>query len=268
MIEPRSGDPEGSAPAGPSSAGLRPAAGLKGRRKDERALTYSSATIAGGDHAAGDDLGVNSAIGVTVGLQQRFRNRHVARGRVRIDIGRGASHDALHHLEPGCRRWRASGRSDRIRARPASPTHAGCRESAADAPAAPTAFSSSATLARLMIETTLRGTSEKLWPSREQHLGRSAQFIGKIFREKRFDRRAPFRSSAGRLARPLFVLADRQRMAGVVVVAAQRRQALVAHQHQEAGLRENIAALPGRSPIGPFSMAYAGRPAGSGRASA
>ena len=42
----------------------------------------------------------------------------------------------------------------------------------------PTIVSIAATLARLMIETTFRATSEKLWPLPTRTFGRSAQFLG------------------------------------------------------------------------------------------
>ena len=98
---------------------------------------------------------------------------------------------------------------------------------------APTASSSAATDARLMIEITFRATSEKLWPSARSTLGgprnSSAQYSAK-------NRSMAARPSGGAqvAARGLAVLgADRQRVACLVESRSQLREAGVPHQHQE-----------------------------------
>ena len=56
--------------------------------------------------------------------------------------------------------------------------HRDCRGSAADERRADDGLRRAATEARLMIETTLLATSEKLWPGACKHLRRAAQFVG------------------------------------------------------------------------------------------
>ena len=56
--------------------------------------------IADGNIAAGDHLGIDSAIGVAEPAHQRLRDREIALGGVGIDIDGGAADDALDHLEP------------------------------------------------------------------------------------------------------------------------------------------------------------------------
>src|SRR5262249_7838859 len=100
--------------------------------------------------------------------------------------------------------------------------------------------SSSATEARLMMETTLRATSEKLWPEAWSTLGgprnSSAQKAAKncsiaarpsgVPRSPRAAARRR-RGSGGRV---------RERMGCWIEGGAQRGEALVAHQHEEAAL--------------------------------
>ena len=115
-----------------------------------------------------------------------------------------------------------------------------------------------------MIDTTFLATSEKLWPSPSEHLGRPAQFVGAIFRQEAFDRRAAFRcaqiAARGRAPLPM----DGQGMACLVVIRMQRRQPLVAHQHQKAllgeiGGRRRVeaagAVLDGVKPVGRHGLA-------------
>src|SRR5215470_6735479 len=60
---------------------------------------------------------------------------------------------------------------------------------------APTMSSTVATEARLMIDTTLRARSEKLWPSACKTLGAPPQLAGAIMGEKAFDHGAAFGSA-------------------------------------------------------------------------
>ena len=85
------------------------------------APAVSLTRVADGDLAAAHDLRIDAAIAVAEALQQRLRDRQVADAGVGIDVGRGAAHDALDHLQPRIADARSRGRADRIRARPASP---------------------------------------------------------------------------------------------------------------------------------------------------
>ena len=109
-------------------------------------------------------------------------------------------------------------------------------------------------------------TSEKLWPGACSILGgprsSSAQKPAKkcsIAARPSGVRRSPRAASRA-------VLSDGQRMAGVVKAGAQPRQALVAHQHQEALFRTDRRARPGRSRKGRSRWHRAGRPARSATA--
>ena len=165
----------------------------------------------------------------------------------------GAAHDPLDDLEPCARRSRSPARPDRTRARPASPRHRRCRESAADGPATPTAASSAATEARLMIETTFAATSEKLWPSALQHLRRAAQLRRHEAAEEGLDREPAFLGVRGRRApargpRRGWSGVRSRRRSGCQASASRSLQ----HQHQEPGLREiagrgRVEAARGRS---------------------
>src|SRR6266404_834356 len=57
--------------------------------------------IAGGNGAAGDDLGIDPAIGVAEAAHQGVRDIEVAHGAFRIDVDGGAPDDSLHDLQPG-----------------------------------------------------------------------------------------------------------------------------------------------------------------------
>ena len=89
-----------------------------------------------------------------------------------------------------------------------------------------------------MMETTFFATSEKLWPLAKKNLRRPAQFAWHETAEEGFDRQPAFFgpqiAAYGFAAFPV----DRQRMARLVIVGAQRRQPLVTHQHQETLLGE------------------------------
>ena len=139
------------------------------------------------------------------------------------------------------------------------------RGSAAGAPAAPTMVSIAATDARLMIETTLAATSEKLWPSALQHLRRARAARRHEAAEERLDREPAF--LGGEIAaRGLAALAaDRQACRSRRRSGCERREPLVAHQHQELGLRQIVRARPDRSRRGRSRSRTGGRPGRSGR---
>ncbi len=69
--------------------------------------------------------------------------------------------------------------------------------------------SSAATDARLMIDTTLRATSEKLWPGGFEDLRRPAQLVGAEAREEVFDGCAA--GGAGEVAARRFARRSRAR---------------------------------------------------------
>ena len=163
-------------------------------------------------------------------------------------------------LSRACRS-RSPARAGRTRARPASRRRRDWRESAADGPARRPSVSIAATEARLMIETTLAATSEKLWPSACSTFGGPRSSAGM---KRRKNASIASRPSSVRevAARGLAaVVADDER------VASRRRsgcrscgQPLVAHQHQEAGLGQIARALPGRSRRARSRWRIAGRP--------
>ena len=110
-----------------------------------------------------------------------------------------------------------------------------------------------------MIDTTFLATSEKLWPSPNSTLGGPRSSSGMKRRKKAsIASRPSLRAQVA--ARCLAALPmDGQRVAGLVVVGAQRGQPLVAHQHQEALLGEiggcrrieaGGAVLDGIEPVG------------------
>lgn len=75
-------------------------------------------------------------------------------------------------------------------------------------------------------------------PCAEQHLGRPAQLVRAIGGEKPLDRRAAV-FGAQVAARGLAAIPyDPQRVARLVVIGAQRGEPILAHQHEEADLRE------------------------------
>ena len=157
-----------------------------------------------------------------------------------------------------------SDQAELVPGRPAR-RHRDWRGSAADGPARRPRSRSPPREARLMIETTLAATSEKLWPSACEHLGRAAQLRRHEAAEERLDRE-PALLGRQVAARKLAALAaDGQDVARVVIAGVERRQPLVAHQHQELGLRQIARAPRGRSREGPFSIAYL-RSAGKGLA--
>ena len=209
-------------------------------------------------------LGIDAAIGVAEALHQRARNGQVADAGVGIDVGRRAALDAFDYLQPRGRcRSRVRGRADRTRARPASRRHRYCRESAADGPAQPAAFSTAATEARLMMDTTFLATSEKLWLARTE-FGRTAPWAARAIHSRNSRRRTPrsrrgLAACASRRGRPRGLRLDDERVGRLVIVGAQRRQPLIAHQHQETnfgevggggGIEAAGAVLDGIEPVG------------------
>ena len=156
---------------------------------------------------------------------------------IRIDIDGGAADDAFHDLQPGVADRQRLVERDRIRARPASPRHRGWRGSEGDGPAAPTMFSMARRLARLMIETTLRATSEKLWPRLERIFGGPLIWPAKVAGEEFLDAARPsafrdrpgLRSGRRRIVRTWLASSKWVRSAG---------QPFVPHQHQEMRLRQ------------------------------
>ena len=135
----------------------------------------------------------------------------------------------------------------------------GWRGSAADAPARRSTFSIAATEARLMIDTTLAATSEKLWPARLQHLGRPAQLVG-MKRRKNASIASRPSGSRGRRAPPRGRRRDDERVGRVLVSGCRsvaRRSLRISIRYLVFGLMRGAA---GSKPEGPFSIAYIGRP--------
>ncbi|MGY3618670.1 hypothetical protein ACVJGD_004866 [Bradyrhizobium sp. USDA 10063] len=89
-----------------------------------------------------------------------------------------------------------------------------------------------------MIETTLRATSEKLWPGAGQDLWRPLDLAGMVDREILFDRRASLGGFEVALGDDPAFLAQGQDMARIVELGAQRHQPLVPLQHQEMRFRQ------------------------------
>src|SRR5215472_16700542 len=123
------------------------------------------------DLAAFNDFGINTAIAVAEVACERLRNFEVANACVGVDIGRRAARDGLTTFS---------------RARRPIPSSLPMRSSSHQAgqletyrlprkrsglTGAPTMSSTVATEARLMIDTTLRARSEKLWSSACKTLG-------------------------------------------------------------------------------------------------
>src|SRR5262245_50571737 len=98
-------------------------------------------------------------------------------------------------------------------------------------------FSMAATEARLMIETTLRATSEKLAPSRK-NLRRPAQLPRAEGGEEVLDGGAACQRREVALDGLHAGRADRQHLRRIVEMGSEPRQPLVAHQHEEPHLRQ------------------------------
>src|SRR6266545_7365057 len=76
--------------------------------------------IAGRDLSGRDHLGIDAAIGVIEILHQRMHDRQVADSGAGLDLGRGATPDALHDLEPRLRTDR-EGTAEQIEFAPRRP---------------------------------------------------------------------------------------------------------------------------------------------------
>ena len=111
----------------------------------------------------------------------------------------------------------------------------------------PDTRSSSRTLARLTMCTHLAATSEKLWPAACTIFGRPAQLRLHVGGDELLDQLAPERRRELAARHLLAVAEDGERLGRVVEPGLERRQPLVAHQHQEVDLRQ----VPRRGGIEP-----------------
>ena len=120
---------------------------------------------------------------------------------VGIDVDGGAALDPLDDLQADVAdRKRPVEQVEFVPGRPARDVHVGAKAQA-DGHAQSTRFSiGRQRCARLMIETTLRATSEKLWPSLREDSWRSLEVVGKIRREELLDGGAPLAPSRDRRA--------------------------------------------------------------------
>src|SRR5438874_1892813 len=96
--------------------------------------------------------------------------------------------------------------------------------------------SMAATLPRLMMETTFLATSEKLWPPPEMTFGCPLSSPAKLVAKNASMAARSSALSRSPRARTM-PLSRSQEIAGVLKMAAQSCQPLVAHQHQEMGFR-------------------------------
>ena len=97
-------------------------------------------------------------------------------------------------------------------------------------------FSMARTLARLMIETTLRATSEKLWPGLVSTFGGPLIWPANRTEKNCSIAARPCGGFEVALGRDRAVVADGQHVAGIVEMGLQRRQPFVPLQHQEMRL--------------------------------
>ncbi|GAA0003235.1 hypothetical protein BRDID11002_32360 [Bradyrhizobium diazoefficiens] len=97
------------------------------------------------------------------------------------------------------------------------------------------------TLSRLMMETTLRATSEKLWSRPGQDFRWALQLRLEVLGEIALDGGAPGGGLQIAAGDDLAVLADGQAVGRVLEPAVERSQPLIARQHQKLDFR-----LPGR----------------------
>ena len=196
--------------------------------------------IADRNRAARDHLGIDAAFVVAEPPHQRLRDSEVARGGVGIDVDGRAAGDPLHHFQP--RGADGEGLVEQVEFVPGRPAarHRGWRGTASGCTGWPTMFSIARRLPRLMIETTLRATSEKLWPSAGQHLRRTLDRSGVAVGEKPLDGGAALGGFEIALSGDRAVPADGQDVARIVEMGVQRRQPFVPHQHQEMGLQHPL----------------------------
>jgi hypothetical protein len=120
--------------------------------------------------------------------------------------------------------------------------------------------SSPATDARLMMDTTLRATSEKLWPAAWSTFGgpRSSSAQNAAKNRSTAARPSGVRRSPRTASRPSAVIAS----VWVFLIEgdAQRRQAPVTHQHEKSALGQIGGMRRGRSRTGRSRWRRAGRP--------
>ena len=165
-------------------------------KRDPKRPAYPPAVsahgVADGDLAAGNNLGIDAAIGMAEIDHQRAGNGQVADSDVGIDLGCRATLDAFDRFEPGfADRELAADEVELVPGRPAGDME-DCRESASGLIGCSAALSTAATEARLMMETTFFATSEKLWPSPNRTLGGPRNSLGHEAAEEGLDRQPPF----------------------------------------------------------------------------
>ena len=222
------------------------------------APAVSFIVVADGDLAAGDDLGIDAAVGVAEIVHQRARNRHVADAGVGIDLRGRATLDALDHLEPGLAdREFAVEQVEFMPGRPAVDIDIAAKAQWIDR--RPGRVFDLCHRGEVDDGDHLLRHVREAVAFAEQHLGRPAQFCRHEAAEESFDRQPPVFgpqiAARGLAAFPM----DGQRMARLVIVGTKRRQPLVAHQHQEAvfgeiggrgGIETAGAVLDGVEPVG------------------
>ena len=175
----------------------------------------------------------------------------------RIDVGRRAAHDPLGDLQPRGADRELAVQPDRTRSRPASRRHRGWRGSAAGAPARPPAFRARRDRRQIddrheaLAERRRNGSPSALpapWAGRAARCGMKRRKNASTASRPSLVERSPRAQLHGRPA------GSTGRAGRIVVTGAQRRQPLVAHQHQETGLRL-VHGAAGSKPEGPFSIA-------------
>ena len=187
------------------------------------------------DLAAGCDLRVDAEVLVGPGAQERGRDRHIARARVRIDVGGLAPLRAGEHREP--RRPDADLLVEPVQLSPRrQPVEIDVGAEAQRVDLAPDRALQLAH-ARQVDDVHAPGRHVREAVARRlDDLGRPAQLRLHVGGDELLDQLPPQRRVEPAPHHRLAAARDGERAGGVVEAAPQRGQALVAHQHEEVDL--------------------------------
>src|SRR5215467_12991997 len=189
------------------------------------------------DLARFDDLAIDAAIAMPEAAHQRLRDGKVARASVGIDIGGRTTHDPLHDFQP---RALADGDllPEQVELVPGRPAlHIDVAAETQRVHRQPDGGLNCGHGSEIDDRNDLARDIGEAVTRRVQDLRRSPQLIRAELREELLDAVPAIARAQVTLHGRAAVEFDGQRMARVIKAGAQRRQALVAHQHEIARLR-------------------------------